>query len=572
MSSHLLPCSISLGYDRDVGYNRSNGMVMDSPDTLLTANDSAAPNISARSDELERDAGIARAAGIVSLGNVLSSLMGLVRETVKSGLFGASGFVSAYNVAAIVPTMLYDLLVGNLVSSALVPLFSELVARKDRAELWRLLSLLLSVASLFLSIAVLLIEFFAPAVARLIAGGFDDRLLEVTTSLLRITMPAVFFLSLSSVLSGVLYGLKRFAFPAFAAPLYNTSMIIVAILLADRLGIAAMALGLLIGSILQVAFQLPALRGATLRWRFDLHDPALRRMLRLYTPVLGGLVIGQVAIAISLNLASRTGASGIALMDYPTRLIQFPLGLIVSAVSIAILPSMSHHVAAGSLRDFKATLAQGLRLVLVLIIPSTVGLFVLATPIVRLVYEHGAFTAADTQAVSLMLWLYLIGLIFAGIDQPLVMAFYARKDTLTPALVGLICNVGIYLFIALVPPALAKRPLQVTDLAIANSVQWMSHALIMLWLLRYRLGGLGGYGLGRLTLKAILGSIAMGASALLAINAIVAVVGERSIAREAIGVIGAAIVGLLIYVGLMLLMRASEVRSIGRILLRRRVA
>ncbi len=544
---------------------------MSSFDTLLSADNPANPIVSDRPDELDRG-GIARAAGIVSLGNVLSSLMGLVRETVKSHLFGASGFVSAYNVAAIVPTMLYDLLVGGLVSSALVPMFSEVAARKDRAELWRLVSLLLSIAIVFLSFAVLVIELGAPLVAHLLAGGFDDRLLQVTTNLLRITVPAVLFLSLSSILSGVLYALKRFAFPALAAPLYNASMIVVALLLADRLGIAAMALGLLVGSILQVAFQLPALRGASIRWRFDFHDPALRHMLRLYTPVLGGLVIGQIAVAISLNLASHTGATGIALMDYPTRLIQFPLGLIVSAVSIAILPSLSRHAANDSLRDFKATLAQGLRLVLVLIIPSTIGLAVLAPNVVGLLYEHGAFTPADTRAVALMLWLYLIGLIFAGIDQPLVFAFYARKDTLTPALVGLICNVGIYLFMALVPPALSHRVLQVTDLAIANSVQWMTHALIMLWLLRARLGGLGSYGLGRLAIKAISGSIAMGAGAWFAIHLIGPAVGEHSIAREALGVIGAAAAGLVIYVGAMLLMRVQDVRTIWRIVLRRRVA
>src|SRR5512135_1317980 len=177
------------------------------------------------SAEIDRSGGITRAVGIVAAGNVLSSVLGLVREIVKSDLFGASGFVSAYNVAAYVPSMLFDLLVGGLVSSALVPMFSELAARKDRGELWRLLSLLLSVAVVFLSIAVLVLEFFAPQVARLMAGGFSDGLLQITTDLLRLTVPAVLFLSLSAIVSGVLYALKRFAFPAFAAPFYNFATI-----------------------------------------------------------------------------------------------------------------------------------------------------------------------------------------------------------------------------------------------------------------------------------------------------------------------------------------------------------
>ncbi len=560
-----------------MGYNR---VAMDSPSDpiLIPATDASRDAITFEPEklsEVDRDAvggGIARAAGIVSLGNVLSSILGLARETVKSHLFGASGAVSAYNVAAILPSQLYDLLVGGLVNSALVPIFSEVAAKKDRSELWRLLSLIFSVAIVFLSIAILAIELLAPQVARLMAGGFDESLLRTTTELLRITIPAVLFLSLSGVLAGLLYALKRFAYPAFAAPLYNASMIVVSIILADRFGIAAMALGLLVGSIMQVIVQVPALRGASIRWKFDLRDPILRQMIRLYMPVAGGVIIGQVAILISLNLASRTGASGIAWMDYPTRLIQFPLGLIVSAVSIAILPSLSRHAAENSSSDFKLTLAQGLRLVLVLIIPSTIGLAVLAPHIVQLLFQHGAFTAFDTQAVSIMLCLYLIGLIFAGLDQPLVFAFYARKDTLTPALVGLICNVFIYLIAALAPSIISNRPLQVTDLAIANSIQWTSHALIMLWLVRRRMGGLYGFGLGRLVVKAVVGSIAMGIAVWLAITSITNTVGESSVSREAIGVVGAAIIGVTIYIAAMSVMRADELKSIWRIVVKRRVA
>jgi putative peptidoglycan lipid II flippase len=171
-----------------------------------------------------------------------------------------------------------------------------------------------------------------------------------------------------------------------------------------------------------------------------------------------------------------------------------------------------------------------------------------------------------------MLWLYLIGLIFAGLDQPLVFAFYARKDTLTPAIVGLICNVFIYLIAALAPSIIGNRPLQVTDLAIANSIQWTSHAMIMLWLVRNRMGGLHGFGLGKLVIKAVIGSIAMGAAVWFAISAITTLVGETSVPRETIGVIGAAIIGILIYVTAMSLMRADELKSIWRIVVKRRAA
>ena len=171
-------------------------------------------------------------------------------------------------------------------------------------------------------------------------------------------------------------------------------------------------------------------------------------------------------------------------MDYPTRLIQFPLGLIVSAVSIAILPSLSRSAAENSSRDFRGDAGAGLAAGAGVDHPLDDWPVRAGLQHRRLAVRARRVHPADTQAVTLMLWLYLVGLIFAGIDQPLVFAFYARKDTLTPAIVGLICNVGIYLAVALIPPALYGRPLQVTDLAIANSVQWMSHALIMLFLTR----------------------------------------------------------------------------------------
>ena len=364
------------------------------------------------------------------------------------------GSVSAYNVAAYVPSMLFDLLVGGFVEFGAGAMFSELAARKNRGELWRLLSLLLSVAVVFLSIAVLVLELFAPQVARLMAGGFDRQLLQTTTNLLRLTVPAVLFLSMSAIVSGALYALKRFAFPAFAAPLFNLATIIVTVLLAPQLGIAAMALGLLLGSIVQLLLCLPGLRGATLRWHFDLRDSALRRILKLYLPrnsrldhrAGGDCHQPEPRVAHGRHRHRADGLSHApdsvsARLDRQRGVDRDP------AVAVAL---RCREFDARISRDAGAGLAAGVGADH----PFDDWTGVLGPNIVGLLYEHGAFTSADTQAVTLMLWLYLIGLIFAGIDQPLVFAFYARKDTLTPAVVGLICNVGIYLGVAIVPPAL----------------------------------------------------------------------------------------------------------------------
>jgi putative peptidoglycan lipid II flippase len=458
-------------------------------------------------------AGMARAASLIAAGNVISRILGLVRDMVIANLFGATGLVSAYHAARIIPTMLYDLLINGMIGSALVPVFSE-QAERDRAGLWHLASLVLSLAVIILGLAVLIMELLAPQVASLLVPGFDDELIAVTASLMRMTIPAALFLSLSGIITGLLYALKRFVLPAFTAAIFNATIVVVALVgaLVFKGGIETLAIGLLLGAFFQVLLQLPGLRDARLRFVIDLQHPALRRIGKLYLPVILGLVISEIAIVLDRNFASHTGEQSIAWMEYATRIIQFPMGLVSVAISMAILPTLSRLAtttseADSSLDEFMNTLATGLRLVLILIIPATVALFILARPVIALLFEHGdKFTSLDTQQTILALRLYLIGLTFAAIDQPLIFAFYARQNTLTPALVGLL-GVGLYLVAALLPTLV--RPMQMTDLVLANSVQLTGHALVMLWL-THRVASLRRRGLGPTTLKAVAASLAMG--------------------------------------------------------------
>lgn len=426
---------------------------------------------------------IARAASVIALGNVASRVLGLAREIVKAHLFGASGNVDALSVALLLPNQIYDLVTGGIVNSALVPVFSDYTAEDRRAELWKLASVLLTIATIALSLLIGVLTLFTPAVTFVVSGGFDPEILALTASLLRITLPGVVFLSLSGIVSGLLYSLKRFTLPAFTAAVFNAAIVVCALLLAERMGVQAMALGLLVGAMLQLAIQFPALRDALsqLRPSFQLDHPGLRRIVKLYVPIILGLIITQASIYIGLNLASRTGEGGIAWMGYATYIYQFPAGLVATALSFAILPTLSRQ---NDLPEFKATLVQGLNLVLALIVPATVGLFVLARPVVALLYERGEFTAFDTAQTALVLQMFLCGLIFAAVDQMLIFAFYARKDTLTPSVVG-VMSVAVY-----VGSALALiQPLGLFSLMVADALKQMTHALITGWLLSRRVGG-----------------------------------------------------------------------------------
>jgi putative peptidoglycan lipid II flippase len=452
------------------------------------------------------DVKVTQAAGILSLGNFTSRVLGLVREMVKAPLFGSGGDVSALNTALRIPTMIYDLLVGGILSSAFVPIFHDYAAPERRAELWRLLSVLVSITLLILSAVVLVGELLAPQLIELQAGGLSPEYVSLAINLLRLTLPAVIFTSLASVISGALYALKRFTFPAFIGAAANAAIILTALLLERHLGLSSMAVGTLAGAVLQVAIQLPGLRDARFSFVRGLRHPALRHVGRLYLPVLTSLVVDKAAEVLSYRLASSISDPAIARMEYAAQIIQFPLGLVAAAVSVAILPTLSQQAGSENIAPFRATLAKGLRLVLVLIIPATVGLYVLARPTIALVFERGKFTLADTLATSEALRYSLLGLLAYAVDQPLIFAFYARKDTLTPALAG----VGTTILYVMVAAGIAELGmLTLPLLVLINALKLAAHALTMLVLTRLRLGGLGRHGLWALAAKASLASLAM---------------------------------------------------------------
>lgn len=449
-------------------------------------------------------ASIARAAGINSLGNVASRVLGLVREAVISSTFGVSGQTSAFDAVSSVPKMVYELLIGGMLSAALVPVLSEYATEEGQEELEDILAVLLSLGGIVFLVVVVLLELTAPWIASLLVGGFDTPLLATATMLVRVIIPAILIYGLSGILQAYHYARGHFLSPAMGAPAHNVGVIVAVVLLAGRLDIASLSVGILVAATMQLLAQLPALRGTHISLRLRWRHPVVRRILRLYAPVVLSIVVQNVGIIIDRNLASRTAEEAITWMTKATFLIQLPLGLVSMAISLAVLPALSRIDAEEELERFKRTLSRGLRLVLVIIIPAGVGLFVLGKPIIRLIFERGQFTAVDTLQSWRALRYYLPGLPFAAISLPLVFAFYAQKDTVTPVVVGII-GVGVYLIVG---PTLAfLSGLGFLGLVIANAVQLTSHALIMLLVFGQRFEGLGGHGLARTTGKALLASL-----------------------------------------------------------------
>ena len=463
-----------------------------------------------------------RSASLLSAGNMISRLLGLVREMVITYYFGASGQVSAFRVAAQVPTMLYDFLVGGMLSAALVPVLSETLQRRSREDFIRLASVLLSVLTVLLAVLVIALELGAPALARLLAGGletFDPQLLLLTTRLIRLVAPAVWFFSVAGLITAILYALERFTMPALATAVYNLGIVLCAPLLAPRIGVAALAIGILAGSLVQLGLMLWDLGQSGLRLSFSVNfrHPALRRILWLYMPIAGGLLISVFQIGVDRRLASGTGEQSIAWMANATTLQQLPLGLISVAISLASLPRLSQYYAAGQLTQYRTTLARGLTLLLALILPAALILWILGESVTRLLFERGDFMPADTLQVVRALQIYVIGMLFAAIDFPLNYAFYARNNTLLPALAG-VCSVFVYLIVAW---GLLDR-LGFLGLVWADSAKQMSHAGIMIVLMWVRIGPIGRERMRSVLIAALaallLGVTMVGAGQLAALN------------------------------------------------------
>ncbi len=532
------------------------------PPAASTAIDADSPL--AQRENTQEKIGVARASGIIALGNITSRVLGLVREIILSHLFGAGAAVDAFKIAIIVPRSLYDLLIGGHVNSALVPVMSDYANRDDQRDLWRLVSSLLGIVTIGLLVLVLALEALAPQIVGLIASDeTSSETLDQAIELLRITAPALFFLSLFAVISGLLYALKRFTWPAFGASVFNLMIVIITVALADQIGITAAAIGWLVGAVVQVLIQFPDLRDAKLwpRFRGAWRHPGVKVIGLLYVPVMFSLGLDVlVNRPFSYNLASRTGEGNIGYMDWATTLIQFPHGLVATAISVAVLPTLSQQAARAreqvtNLDNYKDTLSFGLRLATVLILPATIGLFVLATPVVALIFEHGAFTADDTATTSDALQLYLIGLPFATIDLLLVFAFYARQDTITPAIIGVVTLV-VYMATALI----LLPHYGFLSLMIADSVKHLLHSGISGWILWRRIGGLPQQSLLSTTLRTLLAAAIMGACTLAALLGLEQLMSSATLIGELVHVAGAGAVGLLVFLAVGYWLQLQELR------------
>lgn len=439
---------------------------------------------------------VARAAGLIMALFVVSRVTGLLREIVIARQFGTSAELDAYLAAFRVPDLLFALMAGGALGSAFIPVFSDYLARNDEEGAWRLASAVLNWVLLVLSAAGMLVALVAPLlVSGVIAPGFTPTQQALTTELMRWMLIATVIFGVSGVVMGILNARQNFWQPALAPVVYNVAIMLGALVLGSALGVRGATIGVVVGAIGHLALQLPGLRRTGMRFSLCLapHDPGVREVGRLMAPRAMGLAAVELNHLVNVMIASGLAAGSLAALNYGRLMMLLPEGVIAQSVAIAAFPTFSALVAHRQRAELCQVLATTLRSVVYLTLPAAVGLIWLAGPLVSVVLQRGAFDADSTFAVAWALLFYAVGLVGHAVVEVVTRAFYALHDTRTPVLVGvvaMVANIGLSLELAAIFKAV-EWPAH-GGLALANSVATSAEMLILIYIIRKRLHGLGG--------------------------------------------------------------------------------
>jgi len=399
---------------------------------------------------------LVRSLSTVGGNTLVSRVLGFVRDLVTAQVFGAGAITDAFFVAFKIPNFLRRLFAEGAFSTAFVPVLSEYKTKRSFDELRLFVDHMAGTLGLVLIGVTALGMLGAPLVVGLFAPGFvgDQGLFDLTAGMLRITFPYILFISLTAFCGGVLNVHQKFGVPAFTPVLLNLSLIASALWLAPLLDqpITALAWGVLLAGVVQFAFQLPFLRplGLVPRFRPAPRDAGVRRVLKLMVPALFGVSVAQISLLIDTLIASFLEAGSISWLYYSDRLMEFPLGILGAALATVILPNLSRKHAEASLGGFARTLDWGLRTTVLLAVPASIGLFVLAGPMIATLFQSGQFDTHDVLMSERSLRAYSAGLTAFILVKVLAPGFYARQDTRTPVRIAVIslafnmaCNLAL---------------------------------------------------------------------------------------------------------------------------------
>jgi len=458
-----------------------------------------------------------RAAGIIMAANLLSRVLGLFRDSIMSGVVGFGLETDAYNTAFTLPDFLFWILAGGMISAALIPVLSDYMDDSQREERWRIVNSVINIAVGALIVVSVAAVFLTPYFIKLMvpfSGNVPyDYLLakrDLATNLTRLLLIQPIFMALSGIAMGVLNTKKIFWPSALGSLLYNAFIIVVAAVLAPKIGVWAFVFGVILGAIANFAVQVPHLRKVGFRYKLiaDWRHPAVRRIGIMSLPILLLQVLNQFMVFTYTNMANALGDGPATAIHLSHRIHFMVVGVFAVAFVIASFPTMAEHAAHREKTKFIETFSQAVRMVIFISIPASAGIIMLRIPLVSTLYEHGAFNAAATEAVAIPLFFFAIGITFQGLIMIVPRAFYALKDSWRPVLIGafaMIVSVGLMLLFNRTFPEDYKTG----GLALAMSLGAILQTVVLFAILRRKIGPLDGRNILNSTVKTTLASVVM---------------------------------------------------------------
>jgi putative peptidoglycan lipid II flippase len=397
-----------------------------------------------------------RATGVVAIAILSSRMLGLIREMVFAGLFGAGKNLDAFLMAFRLPNLLRDLFAEGALSTAFITTFSKKIAVEGDQSAWRLANKVATLTAVFMSVVTLLGIIFAPQLVDLLTwGSWSPDKTALTVLLTRIMWPFMLLVSLAALVMGMLNAKHIFGPPAMASSYFNLGSIIGGVAIGWWLdphfgarSLIGLAIGTLIGGAWQLIGQFPSLWHVGYKYHLDFHwrDEGVRTVLTLMGPAVIAASAVQVNVLINSGFAASLGNGPVSWLNIAFRLMQLPLGVFGVAIGTVTLPLVSKSAAVGNTDEFRTILARGMRLAFLLTIPSAIGLAMLASPIISVIYQHGRFTPEMTRQTAGALEFYAVGLVSYAVLKVLTPAFYAIGKRNTPMVVSFLA-IGANLFL-----------------------------------------------------------------------------------------------------------------------------
>ena len=516
---------------------------------------------------------VVQVAGLLMVIQVLSRVLGYARDVVLLNIFGQNFTTDAFYAAFSIPDFIYNILIGGVITAAFIPVFSSYLEKQEVEKAYKTSSVFTTWVLLLMGILLVLGFIFTEQLMGVLTQYTSEQM-WLPVALTRVTLLQALFMAISAIATGVLQSYQHFTWPAIGVLLYNVFIILGGVLLLKPIeamfpgyGVAGFSVGVVVGAFMTLAVQIPTMKKVGFRYRpsLDIHDEGFRKMVKLIIPVMIGLSVSQINALVTQYLATGLDDGLLTALKTANRFMQLPIGVFASSIAIAIFPTMTKQAASGDYPELKKSMCTGLRTSLYLIIPSAVGMIMLREPIIRLLYEFsGEFTAYDTMVTGQALLFYCLGLVGYGAIPIVLRGFYAIQNTLMPLLISIAAILINVLF-----SVLLVAPMQHMGLALAYSLAGVSQCVLLLIVLRKKIGPMGMRNVARTIIQIMIACAAMAVAVWGTVALSGLIFGVASKFAQLIQVGAGVVIGVAVYLVFTGLMKMEEFDAARNIIARK---